>query len=235
MREAPQTLFPKLFKAWGVTHLVFEKDTDAYARDRDEEIMKVAKEAGVEVIVQYGRTLWDSDELVSKNHQNPTMSISQVQAAGSKVGPIPRPISAPTFLPDPGETTLDFEQQPPDQNPDLNRGAREHVDKSFEKISGPHGDFAVPTMEELGFVAATSPHRGGELRALEMLDKIISDEKYTATFEKPKTAPTAFEPQATTLLSPHLHFGSLSESVNFPYKNAPFFYGSSGAESCLRS
>ncbi|KAH6668024.1 DNA photolyase [Halenospora varia] len=35
MREAPQTLFPKLFKAWKITHLVFEKDTDAYARDRD--------------------------------------------------------------------------------------------------------------------------------------------------------------------------------------------------------
>lgn len=35
LREAPQTLLPKLFKAWNVTHLVFEKDTDAYARDRD--------------------------------------------------------------------------------------------------------------------------------------------------------------------------------------------------------
>lgn len=65
-------------------------------------------------------------------------------------------------------------------------------------------------MEELGFAAATSPHRGGEIIALEMLDKIIADETYTATFEKPNTAPTAFEPQATTLLSPHLHFGSLS-------------------------
>ncbi len=43
-----------------------------------------------------------------------------------------------------------------------------------------------------------------------MLDDIIADTHYTATFEKPKTAPTAFDPQATTLLSPHLHFGSIS-------------------------
>lgn len=43
-----------------------------------------------------------------------------------------------------------------------------------------------------------------------MLDTIIANEEYTATFEKPNTAPTDFEPQATTLLSPHLHFGSLS-------------------------
>ena len=46
--------------------------------------------------------------------------------------------------------------------------------------------------------------------ALRMLDEIIANETYTATFQKPETAPTAFSPQSTTLLSPHLHFGSLS-------------------------
>ena len=65
-------------------------------------------------------------------------------------------------------------------------------------------------MEELGLKKATTPHRGGETNALQVLDKVIKDELYTATFEKPKTAPTAFAPQSTTLLSPHLHFGSLS-------------------------
>ena len=65
-------------------------------------------------------------------------------------------------------------------------------------------------MEELGLKKASTPHRGGETLALQALDKIIEDEEYTATFEKPKTAPTAFSPQSTTLLSPHLHFGSLS-------------------------
>jgi cryptochrome len=210
IREAPQTLLPKLFKAWRITHLVFESDTDPYARDRDATVRKAAEEAGVEVIIKSGRTLWDSDELVKKNHDKPTMSISQVQAAGSKIGAIPTPIPAPKSIPDPGDTTLDFEQQRPEQSPDFNSGSRRNDDKSYERISGPNGDFAVPTMEELGFPAATSPHRGGESVALQMLDKIIANERYTATFEKPKTAPTDFEPQATTLLSPHLHFGSLS-------------------------
>jgi cryptochrome len=210
MREAPQTLFPKLFKAWKITHLVFEKDTDAYARDRDAEVKRAAEEAGVEVIIRSGRTLWDSDELAKKNHGKPTMSISQVQAAGPKIGKIPKPIPAPKSLPDPGEITLEFEQEPPEAKPDFNGSSRSQGDRSYERISGPNGDFAVPTMEELGFPAATSPHHGGETIALEMLDKIIANEKYTATFEKPNTAPTAFEPQATTLLSPHLHFGSLS-------------------------
>jgi cryptochrome len=210
MREAPQTLFPKLFKAWNVTHLVFEKDTDAYARDRDNLIMAEAVKAGVQVIIESGRTLWDSDELVSKNYNKPTMSISQVQVAGPKVGDIPRPIPAPTSFPNPGDLALEFGQDQPPQEPDLQAGARYHRDESYKNISGPKGDFAVPTLEELGIPKATTSIRGGETEALKQLDHIISNETYTATFEKPKTAPTDFEPQATTLLSPHMHFGSLS-------------------------
>jgi cryptochrome len=210
IREAPQTLFPKLFKQWRITHLVFEKDTDAYARERDGEVMKLAKEAGVEVVVRTGRTLYDPDELVKENHGKPTMSISQVQAAGKKIGEIPRPIAAPKSLPDPGETALEFEQEVPDSTPDVNAKQRDGDEGSYTKLAGPNGNFAVPTMEELGLKPATTQHRGGETIALKMLDEIIANEDYTATFEKPKTAPTAFEPQATTLLSPHLHFGSLS-------------------------
>lgn len=65
-------------------------------------------------------------------------------------------------------------------------------------------------MAELGLKPATTQHRGGETVALSALDAILADKTYTATFEKPNTAPTAFSPPATTLLSPHLHFGSLS-------------------------
>ena len=79
IREAPQTLLVKLFKSWKITHLVFEKDTDAYARERDEDVMKQAKDSGVEVIVKMGRTLYDPDELVKMNGGKPTMSITQVQ------------------------------------------------------------------------------------------------------------------------------------------------------------
>ena len=210
IREAPQTLFPKLLKAWRITHLVFEKDTDAYARDRDEKVMKIAREAGVKVVVKTGRTLYDPDEIVKHNNDKPTMSITQLQAAGKKIGPIPRPIPAPTALPDPGDTNMDFTQQRPSSAPDINSVQRDGNEASYSSLAGPIGDFAVPTMEELGLKKATTQHRGGETIALAMLKEIVANENYTATFEKPKTAPTAFDPQATTLLSPHLHFGSLS-------------------------
>lgn len=210
IREAPQTLFPKLFKAWKITHLVFEKDTDAYAKDRDAEVMKLAETAGVTVVVKTGRTLYNPDELIKHNHGKPTMSISQVQAAGKKIGSISRPISAPLAIPQPGDLHLDFEQDKPAQEPDINAIQRDSNETSYSALAGPRGDFAPPTMQELGLKEATTPHRGGETIALKMLAEIIANEEYTATFEKPKTAPTAFEPQATTLLSPHMHFGSLS-------------------------
>ena len=86
VREAPQTLLVKLFKSWKITHLVFEKDTDAYARERDEDVMKQAKDSGVEVIVKMGRTLYDPDDLVKMNGGKPTMSISQVQHVWRQLG-----------------------------------------------------------------------------------------------------------------------------------------------------
>ncbi|CAA9958884.1 Cryptochrome/photolyase FAD-binding domain-containing protein [Pyrenophora teres f. maculata] len=210
IREAPQTLFPKLFKAWKITHLVFEKDTDAYARERDDKVLEIAKKAGVEVVVKTGRTLYDPDELVMQNHGKPTMSITQVQAAGKKIGRIPRPIPAPKSIPNPGDTDLKFDQERPESQPDVNAIQRDGHEASYTALAGPNSDFAVPTMEELGLKLATTVHRGGETEALRALDEIIANEEYTATFEKPKTAPTAFEPQSTTLLSPHMHFGSLS-------------------------
>lgn len=215
LREAPQTLLPKLFKAWKVTHLVFERDTDSYARERDQVVTDLAKKAGVKVITRYGRTLWDSDEIVAKHGGQPTMSITQLQAAGNAVGEIPKPISEPEHLPDPGDMSLDFEQDEPTTKglDDLNALHRSGgtEDHSYQTgIAGPKGDFAVETLEELGFPPATTPHRGGETIALGNLDKIVADTEYTATFRKPQTSPAAFEPQSTTLLSPALHFGALS-------------------------
>ncbi|EHA56224.1 hypothetical protein MCOR07_003229 [Pyricularia oryzae] len=211
LREAPQSLFPKLFKAWKVTHLVFEKDTDAYARQRDEVVKKAAQAAGVKVITRYGRTLWDSDAIVKANGGEPTMSMARLRTVGAKVGSIPRPIPAPKALPDPGEMPLDFNLDLPDVGQDYNAKWRsEGKEKAYGAIAGPNGDFAIETLEELGYPPATTPYKGGESLALRELDAIIENQVYTATFRKPQTSPAAFEPQSTTLLSPAMHFGSLS-------------------------
>ncbi|KAF2671190.1 Cryptochrome/photolyase FAD-binding domain-containing protein [Microthyrium microscopicum] len=209
LREAPQTVLPKLFKAWRITHLVFEKDTDAYARDRDHEVTNLAKKAGITIICRQGRNLYDPDELVDING-GPTMTIAQVQSAAKKLPAVPRPLPAPLSLPDPGDTSFEIDHSLPEPLLDRNAGYRNSKDSSYMSIAGPNGDFAVPTLKELGITPATTPHRGGESIALKNLADLISDPNYIATFSKPESAPTAFSPQSTTLLSPHLHFGSLS-------------------------
>ena len=211
IREGAVTVLPKLFKNWNITHLVFEKDSDAYAKERDATVMGEAKKAGVEVIIKMGRTLWDPDELVKANGGKPTMSITQTQAAGRKVGDIKAPLDTPTRLPDPGDTMLDVEHTQPTHESDLNSSIRDGKEETFSAgIAGPKKDFAVPTLKELGLPPATTPIRGGETEVMKRLDEILADEEYTATFEKPKTSPAAFDPQATCLTSPFLHFGALS-------------------------
>ncbi|KAF2224276.1 cryptochrome-2 [Elsinoe ampelina] len=211
IREAPQTLIKKLIKEWKITHLVFEKDTDAYAKDRDAEVMRQAKEAGIEVIVKMGRTLWDPEELVKKNGGKPTMSINQLESAGNKIGEIAKPLPTPESLPDPGPTDLAFDQEQPKPEPDFNAPFREKDCKTYAHgLSGPNKDFSPPTLEELGLPPATTPHKGGETLALKILDDVCSNTHFTANFEKPKTSPAAFSPQSTCLTSPYLHFGALS-------------------------
>lgn len=213
LREPAVTLLPKLFRAWKITHLVFEKDTDSYAKERDDEVKRLAKEAGVEVIEKVGRTLWDPEALVKANGGKPTMSITQLQAAGKKVGIIEASVETPKHLPDPGELHLDqLTQQQPEPDPDINDKHRQERDKSFAHgLAGPKGDFSPPTLEELGMKPATTPHKGGESVILKRLEEdIFADEDYTGTFAKPNTSPAAFEPQSTCLTSPYLHFGALS-------------------------
>ncbi|KAJ5354534.1 hypothetical protein N7541_005578 [Penicillium brevicompactum] len=217
VREGPQTILPKLWKHWGVTHLVFEKDTDAYAKDRDTAIVAMAEKAGVEVVWRMGRTLFDPDELVQKNNGKPTMSITQVEKAAVKInnGNPDKPLDSPKSVPDPWDekkmdlSSLDHDSI--DNKPDVNAEHRTKKDEQYSNLMGPKGDFAVPWDDTgIDLSQAATPHRGGEDEALRILGECIENEEYIAQFEKPKTSPAAFEPQSTTLLSPHLHFGSLS-------------------------
>lgn len=194
------------------------KDTDPYARERDDAVIRLAEEAGVEVGVRMGRILFDPDELVRKNGGKPTMSMTQTEKAAEKIngGKPDRLVEAPKSVPDPWEHDKmglsDIEHQVADPSADLNAGHRGTKEKQYSQIMGLKNDFAVLTMQEIGIdpSLATTPHRGGETVALQALADFISDDEYIGTFEKPKTSPAAVEPQSTTLLFPHLHFGSFS-------------------------
>lgn len=224
VREAPTSVLPKLWRLWGVTHLVMEGDGDWYARERDGEVRKLAEGSGVEVVVVPGRTLWEEGGVVGRNGGRATMSMGQLVKAVEGVE-VKRPEGAPGEVPGVGEGIdvleglrgLDTEgkrsaEEAKGAREDRNEGVRtKGQSREYVSLLGPGGDCGVPTLEEMGMDPkdAGGPHHGGEENALKEFKRVLDDEEYTATFEKPKTAPTDFEPRATTVLSAHLHFGSL--------------------------
>ena len=235
VRAAPGKVFGHLLEKWKIDVLVFERDTDAYARMRDEEVAKIAEECGVKVVSVSGRTLFDSEEVVKKHGGKPTMSMAQLLKAAEKIdGGVPKkPLDVPSSLPDPlddgemdlseVEKKLEMQERKDQAQPGwprvdgLDYNAVQRTSGKEEKqysvgLMGPNLDFAVPTLEEMGFDKGivTTPHKGGETTGLEVLAKHVVNEEYISTFEKPATAPTDFEPAATTVLSPHMHFGSVS-------------------------
>ncbi|KIW15307.1 hypothetical protein PV08_05352 [Exophiala spinifera] len=250
VRAAPGKVIGPLLRKWKVDVLVFERDTDAYARTRDAEVTRVAEALGVKVVAVSGRTLFDSDDVVEANGGRPTMSMAQLVKAAGKLGKtaVPaRPVAAPTTLPDPLDAEdmdlSDIEREiegegkrVDEENPavagggggaaaaparpggDFNAVQRTlahgtHTHTQYRVgLMGPDRTFSVPTLQEMGIDPhdVTTPHVGGETAGLAVLKRYIVDEEYVGTFEKPATAPTDFEPQATTLLSPHMHFGSVS-------------------------
>ncbi|KAL2425975.1 (6-4)DNA photolyase [Exophiala dermatitidis] len=288
----PAKIMPVLLKKWKINVLVFEKDTDAYARARDEQVTQLAEAMGVKVLcVPGGRTLFDSDDIVRANGGKPTLSMTQFMKAAGRLGSSSsgrdcdkgnnlkpnRPLDPPTWLPDPlateemsleglvegdsdGFNIIDDHagrdhRGPPDGalqgllRTGTSTAGEEAPEFPVVGLMGPDGAFSIPTLREIGIeesdsepepeldlepASAESTHfdpskpnapltvdptsasarnlyrKGGETTGLALLAHHISDETYIATFEKPLTAPTAFDPPATTMLSPHMHFGSVS-------------------------
>jgi cryptochrome len=82
LREDPRSVLPKVCEAWGVTHVVFERDGETYAKRRDKEVRRVLEAKGVAVVSRSGRTLWDEEKLVEKNG-GPTMTLAQVRGVSA--------------------------------------------------------------------------------------------------------------------------------------------------------
>ncbi|KAK4054503.1 hypothetical protein OIV83_000997 [Microbotryomycetes sp. JL201] len=215
VRGPPTTVLPALWKEWDISDIVWEKDDDPYTLERDKAMTELAEKHNVKVHTVLGHTLWDAQEILdnSPKKKMPT-TYNAFMGVLEKIGAPPKPIDAPETLPDPGKTNLkgwsrDKHSVEEYRKRDHNKHGRQGEDKSYETFSGPNNDFGVPTMKELGF-EATSTVRGGETRALKRFSDYMKDEKWVAAFKKPQTSPAQFDPPATTQLSAHLKFGTLS-------------------------
>ncbi|KAF9459758.1 FAD binding domain of DNA photolyase-domain-containing protein [Collybia nuda] len=214
VRGAPQTVLPRLFQEWRISHIVYEIDRAGYGARRDLQVSALASQAGIKVISVVGNTLYDLKEVVELNGGKATLSLASWHAAVKKCPQPARPLPAPTTFPPLGDTS--FSQAYPsldvpiDYSTDLNNGIRNREVTCFDTFSGPKGDFGVPAIDELGLSRPTTSIRGGESEALRRLAVFCADKDRVAHFSKPQTSPAEFDPPETTLLSPFLKFGCLS-------------------------
>ncbi|KAL3929095.1 MAG: hypothetical protein SGPRY_002102, partial [Prymnesium sp.] len=182
----------RALRDWQIDRLVFEIDTETYAKARDEKMVRLAREAGVEVIMRWGHTLCDLDALLAHAGGTPTTSYNSFlrhfdkQVKSHPIAPLP----APERLPPVGDAA---------------------------PVAG-----GVPCCDDLGYKPSDCSVilRGGETEALRRLNDCLGREAWIAGFEKPQTSPTDLNPfgehtRSTTALSPYLKFGCLSARLMY--------------------
>ncbi|KAF8681398.1 DNA photolyase [Rhizoctonia solani] len=218
IRGSPYTVLPKLFHDWKITHLVYELDTGGYAQERDKRVREIATKSKVEVIDVLGHSLYHPAEVLEKNGGKATTTITQWQKAASKLGSVPRPVAAPRELISPGDLHLESlsrEDHPVNREHDLNEKTRIGPVTCFDTLIGPKGDFAIPTLEELGYPKPTTTIRGGEKEGRSRLFAFNKEDNgnRAALFEKPKTSPGIPGPFGTSELNNEHkeHFGTDSQ------------------------
>ncbi|XP_004708484.1 cryptochrome-2 [Echinops telfairi] len=186
VRGQPADVFPRLFKEWGVTRLTFEYDSEPFGKERDAAIMKLAKEAGVEVVTENSHTLYDLDRIIELNGQKPPLTYKRFQAIISRMELPRKPAGAPTGL---------------------------QMESCQAEIPENHAEtYGVPSLEELGFPTeglGPAVWQGGETEALARLDKHLERKAWVASYERPRMNANSLLASPTGL-SPYLRFGCLS-------------------------
>ena len=185
---SPAEALGRACRAWGVTDLYYEFDSEPHALRRDAAVCRAAREElGVEPHAFQSHTLYDLDSLMARSQDQVPTTYTAFLKLVAKAGPPPQArMDVPAALPPP-----------------------------FEGDAAAAG-YGLPTLEGLGYAAAEVAalpeplFPGGETEALRRLNAWLEDEHMVAMFEKPQSSPAEYRGRSTTVLSPYLANGSLS-------------------------
>ncbi|KNC82545.1 hypothetical protein SARC_05172 [Sphaeroforma arctica JP610] len=217
LRGDPTVVIPEQIEAWDVDRLVYEDEPEPHNVERDEAIKAVLKESNSACLVYCtpGHTIWDPKYLLKINNGKPPLTMqSFTTLAEKKADPPARPINAPTAeamqlmlprdVPETDKAEGDMYSVPVVEN------VKDFV--ALYSSLGVNGDqCTIDEADEKENNAGTPIVKGGETEALKRLSiKVNNRHTWVATFAKPDTAPTAFDPPSTTILSPYLANGSIS-------------------------
>ncbi|XP_038663738.1 cleavage stimulation factor subunit 3 isoform X4 [Scyliorhinus canicula] len=169
-----------------MTQLTFEYDSEPFGKARDATVMKLAENAGIEVIVRNSHTLYEVDRIIEANDNKPPLTFKRFQTIIKQLELPKAPVNPVTL----------------DQMEKCTRTIQENHDQMY----------GIPSLEELGFdTSELGPAiwQGGETEALARLSKHLEQQTSIANYEKPKLN-ADFLLSSPTGLSPYLRFGCLS-------------------------
>lgn len=186
IRGQPAHVLPELFREWGTTCLTFEKDPEPFGKVRDANIVAIAREMGINVIVKTSHTLYKPEKIIDKNGGKPPLTYKSFQNILMTMDLPPLPMST---------ITLD------------------DLETKYTPLTDDHDEkYGVPSLEELGFDTESLQQtgwKGGESEALTRLEHHLERKAWVASFGRPKMTPQSLYPSRTGL-SPYLRFGCLS-------------------------
>jgi len=202
VRGKPNEVLEKLINEWDVKMMTWEIDTEPYSKERDAKIEKLAISKDVKVETFSSHTLYNPEQVVAKNKGETPLTYQKMLGILALLGPPSRPLDPPI--------KLEKESKIPSSD----------LDKS---------KYDVPSLSELNVKEEElfpCLYPGGEKEGLQRLDEQINMKRasWVRNFEKPKTSPNALSP-ATTVLSPHLRFGTVSARI-FYWKLEDIYKGS---------
>jgi cryptochrome len=214
----PNQVLPKLCEQWNVSHVTWERDTEPYARTRDESMTQLLTAKNIRVSTFVSHTLYDPARLLQVNPPScsplPTTTYSTFVKMTEQLGQPQQPANS--------------KQDALDMIISINKNNNNHnIDKKSRNETFFFANllstvvFDVPTLSQMGYdpstlsggdPAAPSKFPGGETEGLRRLAAKVSDpaqHAWVRNFSKPETSPNSLEP-STTVLSPYMKFGCVS-------------------------
>ena len=184
----PEEVIGKFIKEHKIGAVSFERDTEPYNKVMDGKIINLAKELNVEAFPLWGHTMFDPEYLLALNNGDAPLTMTSFLRLMSEAGDPPKPVDPPKSVPPPPADSL--------------------VCKDVFMFQG------VPTLSDLTEYEFnpkdyTTWFVAGEKEGIRVMNEFLAQKRRVSTFEKPKTDPTALQPD-TTALSPYITRGSLS-------------------------
>ena len=159
IRGKPIHKFPSLFRDLNIARLSFEADTEPFGVVRDTVISRLAKEAGIKVIMKTSHTLYNLDSILQANGGSAPLLFEDFERVVSKLGSPDMPVRR------------------------VDKGV---LGSCIIPVSANHNEvFGVPTLKELGLkeadVTCSGLWTGGEKEALKRLEMALDEVWKTTT------------------------------------------------------